>query len=135
MKFRRFDENNFESRAENAKMWKLLLSGALAGLANGWFGAGGGLVLAPLLSGWIKLPEKHALATSLAVMVPLSLVSFGILWLRGGIAIGFAWCYLLGGVVGGTLAGTVFQRLPAVWLRRIFGLFLLYGGVRAVLLL
>ena len=40
-----------------------------------------------------------------------------------------------GGAVGGLLAGKIFRRVPLVWVRRAFGLLLLYGGVRAVLAL
>ena len=36
---------------------------------------------------------------------------------------------------GGVLAGRIFGKLPTLWLRRAFALLLLYGGVRAVLLL
>lgn len=35
---------------------KYALTGALAGLANGLFGSGGGLFLVPLFTGWAKLP-------------------------------------------------------------------------------
>ena len=43
--------------------------------------------------------------------------------------------YLLGGLAGGLLSGKLFGRMPVVWLHRLFGLLILYGGVRAVLLL
>ncbi len=115
--------------------WKAALIGAAAGVANGLFGAGGGLILVPLFTRWLKLPEKAAFATAMAVMVPVALVSFSVYTLHGGVRVTGAWPYLLGGVVGGVLAGPVFRRLPVVWLRRAFALFLLYGGVRAVLLL
>ena len=43
--------------------------------------------------------------------------------------------YLLGGAAGGVLAGRIFGRLRTLWLRRAFALLILYGGIRAVLLL
>lgn len=42
---------------------KLGVSGAAAGLVNGLFGGGGGMVMAPLLTGWCGLEQKRALAT------------------------------------------------------------------------
>lgn len=36
---------------------------------------------------------------------------------------------------GGVLAGKLFGRVKTDWLRRAFGVLILYGGVRAVLLL
>ena len=114
---------------------KFAVTGGLAGLCNGLFGAGGGLFLVPLLTGWAKLPQRKAFATSVAVILPLSLVSAGVYWLQGGLDTSAAWPYLLGGAAGGLLSGKIFQRVPVAWLRRAFGALILYGGVRAVLAL
>ncbi len=117
---------------ENAKYG---VTGALAGAANGFFGAGGGLFLVPMLVYWCGMEERRAFATSVAVIFPLSALSAALYWMQGGLAFAAAWPYLLGGVLGGWVAGCVFRRINMVWLRRAFGLLLLYGGVRAVLLL
>ena len=114
---------------------KFAVTGGLAGLCNGLFGAGGGLFLVPLLTQWAGLEQRKAFATSVAVILPLSLVSAAVYWFRGGLDVSAAWPYLLGGAVGGLLAGKIFRRVPLVWVRRAFGLLLLYGGVRAALAL
>ncbi|MDO5141719.1 MAG: sulfite exporter TauE/SafE family protein [Eubacteriales bacterium] len=111
------------------------VTGALAGTANGFFGAGGGLFLVPLLAGWCGLAQRQAFATSVAVILPLSAVSAVVYGIQGGLDWGAAWPYLLGGALGGWIAGRAFRRVSLIWLRRAFGLLLLYGGVRAVLLL
>ena len=108
-------------------------AGALAGAANGFFGAGGGMVLVPLLLGWLKLEEKQAFATSIAVILPLCLVSAAVYWFRGELDAAAALPYLLGGLIGGWLGGKWFTRVPDGWLRRGLALFLLYGGVRNLL--
>ena len=36
----------------------------------------------------------------------------------------------LGGFAGGLVGGKLFKKVPDLWLRRIFALFLLYGGWR-----
>ena len=107
------------------------VTGALAGAANGFFGAGGGLFLVPLLVSWCGMEQRRAFA----VILPLSAVSAAIYWMKGGLDVAAAWPYLLGGAVGGVIAGRIFQKMSMVWLRRVFGLLILYGGVRAVLLL
>ncbi len=109
--------------------------GALAGLANGLFGSGGGLFLVPLLIGWTGMPQKHAFATSVAIIVPLSAVSLAVVAFRGGLDLVTAWPYLIGGAAGGVLSGVLFQKASVTFLHRLFGLLLLYGGIRAVLLL
>jgi uncharacterized membrane protein YfcA len=45
--------------------------GALAGLASGLLGIGGGIVIVPLLAGWLGVPLKRALGTSLASIVAI----------------------------------------------------------------
>lgn len=114
---------------------KFAVTGGLAGLCNGLFGAGGGLFLVPLLTRWAGLEQRKAFATSVAVILPLSLVSAAVYWLKGGVDLAAAWPYLLGGAVGGLLSGKLFQKVPLAWLRRAFGALILYGGVRAVLAL
>ena len=41
--------------------------------------------------------------------------------------------YLVGGAIGGALGGLLFRRVSGTWLRRVFAVFLLYGGVRYLL--
>lgn len=114
---------------------KYLIIGALAGVANGLFGSGGGLFLVPLLTSWVGLKQKHAFATSIAIIVPLSAVSLVVFWMQGGLDFRTAWPYLIGGAAGGVLSGVFFKNMSAPLLRRLFGVLLLYGGIRAVLLL
>ena len=105
---------------------KLGVSGALAGLACGLFGGGGGMVLAPLLTRWCHVEEKRVFANCVAVIFPLCALSAGVFLLRTGLDFGQALPYLAGGLVGGRL----FKKVPGLWMRRIFALFLLYGGWR-----
>lgn len=114
---------------------KYAVTGILAGAANGFFGSGGGLFLVPMFTKWLKLEQKRAFATSVAVILPLSAVSLAVYFFRGGIDIVYALPFLLGGLAGGIISGRVFKRMPVTLLRRAFALLILYGGVRAVLLL
>lgn len=114
---------------------KYVLAGGLAGLINGLFGAGGGLLLVPLLTGWLHVEEKKAFATSVAVILPLSVASFITFCLQGGNVWLQALPFLLGGVAGGLLSSRLFRQISALWLHRLFGILILYGGIKAVLLL
>ena len=123
------------------------LCGAAAGLANGLFGAGGGMVLLPLLQGWVyfhwdaaflqriyPLVKGHeSFASCVCIILPLSLVSAGVYALRGGSFALESLPYLIGGALGGVIAGLVLKRLPTKWLHRILGAFILWGGVRLLL--
>lgn len=108
---------------------KYALSGTAAGLVNGLFGGGGGMVLVPLLNGWCGLEGKQAFATCVAAILPLSAVSAAVYLLRQPFDWAAALPYLIGGLVGGRL----FRRVSVTWLRGLFAAFLLYGGVRYIL--
>ncbi len=71
------------------------LSGAAAGLINGLLGAGGGMVLVPLLVGWCGLEDKKAFATAISIILPLSLTSIAVFAMREPLPFGEAWPYLL----------------------------------------
>ena len=108
------------------------VAGAAAGVINGLFGGGGGMVLLPLLQRG-GLAQKTAFATCVAVIFPLCTVSAAVYLLRTEFAWLTALPYLLGGTVGGILGGKLFRSVSNVWLRRIYAVFLLYGGARYLL--
>lgn len=112
---------------------KYAVSGALAGAVNGLFGGGGGMVLVPLLTGWCALAGKKAFATCVAVILPLCVVSAAVYMLRRGFDVVQALPYLIGGLAGGLVGGKLFGSVSVEWLRGLFAVFLLYGGVRYLL--
>ena len=117
---------------KSGSKFRSAVAGGAAGLANGFFGGGGGMILVPLLTRWCGLDQRQAFATSIAVILPLCVLSSAIYWLRGGLDFLLALPYLLGGLLGGFLGGRMFKKLNMVWLRRAFALLILYGGARAL---
>ena len=115
------------------RVWKLRLTGMAGGAVNGIFGGGGGMALIPLLTLWCGVEQRRAFANCVALVLPLCALSAAVYWWRGNLDWQMAWPYLLGGLIGGFLGGRLFGKVPVVWLRRIFALFLLYGGVRFLL--
>ena len=108
------------------------VAGGLAGIANGFFGGGGGMILVPLLTRWCGLDQRRAFATSIAIILPLCALSSAIYFLRGGLDLTAALPYLAGGLAGGFLGGRLFQKLNMDWLRRAFALLILYGGFKSL---
>ena len=102
----------------------------LAGVVNGLFGGGGGVPLLVLLTRWAGLPEKKAFANCVAVIFPFCAVSAAVYLFHGSLDLARAAPYLAGGLLGGLVGGKLFRRVPGVWLRRVFALFLLYGAYR-----
>lgn len=91
------------------------------------------MLLVPLLAGWCGLGQRKAFATSVAVILPLCVLSAAIYLFRGGVELLPALPYLLGGLAGGLLGGKLFKGVSMTWLRRGFALLILYGGVKALL--
>ena len=77
-----------------------LLAGALAGIINGFFGAGGGMVLVPLLIQLCRLEDKAAFSSAIAVILPLCAVSIAVYAIHDSLPLHL----ILGGVI---LAGGV----------------------------
>ena len=110
---------------------KCITIGLLAGLANGLFGSGGGLFLVPLFIGWLKMEQRKSFATSIAVILPLSIVSAVIYFIRGNLDILGIIPFFAGGLTGGFLSGRLFKKVPINILRKVFGVLIIYGGIRA----
>ncbi len=123
-----------------------------AGLCNGLLGAAGGILLVALLPFLTPpalltprgmtpgtplgshLDRRDLLATSMAVMLPVSAVSFLFYWL-GGLRLSpmtlaaLPIPAVLGGLAGAALLG----RLPEKLLRKLFALLVVISGIRMVM--
>ena len=110
--------------------WGLILAGICAGAINGLLGAGGGMVLVPLLSLLTNLDEESIFPTSVSIIAPVCIVSLLITWQTGSAPRNIAIPYLLSSAVGGIAAGFLAPKVPVVWLHRILGLLILWGGIR-----
>ncbi len=116
------------------------ITGAVAGLLGGLLGLGGGAVVVPALiylfgllgmaSAWTA---HQAVATSLVTVIGTGLAATVAHQRRAAVrwdqVRALAPGILVGAGVGAALAGL----LPEDWLRRLFGLFLLYTGLRMLL--
>ena len=77
--------------------WTARLAGGAAGLANGLFGGGGGMVFLPIQSRWGGLSQRKLYATCVGVIFPVCLVSAAVYLWKGGVSLGEALPYLAGG--------------------------------------
>lgn len=108
----------------------MILAGAAAGAINGLFGAGGGMILVPLLSLLAELQEDSVFPASISIIAPICLVSLISAALTGTIAWQMSIPYLLGSTFGGLAAGLWGKNIPVKWLHRSLGLMILWGGIR-----
>ena len=112
------------------KTFGILLAGLAAGSVNGLFGAGGGMVLVPLLSLLTSLKDRQIFSASIAVILPICIVSL----IATSLSIPIPWQpalpYLMGSAAGGLVSGIWGHRIPTKWLHKGLGILILWGGIR-----
>lgn len=106
------------------------LAGLGAGAVTGLFGAGGGMVLVPLLTLLTTMEDEEIFPSSISIILPICLISLIGTAITGTIAWREAVPYLIGSAVGGVLAGLWGQKIPVKWLHRGLGVLILWGGYR-----
>lgn len=110
--------------------WELFTAGSAAGIVNGLFGAGGGMILVPLLTKLTDIEEVELFPSSIAIILPICLVSLSVSAGTAPLPWQEATPYLIGSVIGGTLAGFLGRKIPVLWLHRVLGALILWGGIR-----
>lgn len=105
-------------------------AGLAAGAVTGLFGAGGGMVLVPLLRSWTDLEEDTVFPSSVCVILPICLVSLIGVGVTRGLPLTQALPYLLGSAIGGFLSVGLSKKIPTLWLHKLLGILILWGGFR-----
>lgn len=111
----------------------LILLGGMIGFVNGFFGGGGGMICVPTLEKALKLDNKCAHATAIAVIFPLSLISCAIYIFKGNIQSLPLLSVGLGVLIGGIGGSFALKYIPSKTLRIIFAVIMLIGGVRLII--
>lgn len=108
---------------------RLSAAGGAAGLINGLFGAGGGMVLVPLLGSKSGIEECERFSASVAIITPICIISllFSLPW---QLTLKEVLPYLIGSAAGGIASGIWGKKIPTVWLHRMLGAVILWGGIR-----
>ena len=108
----------------------LILAGLGAGTVNGLLGAGGGMVLIPLLGILTSLEEREIFHSSIAIILPVCIVSILSDIISGTFLWRAALPYLIGSAAGGLSAVLWGNKIPVKWLHRILGTLIIGGGIR-----
>lgn len=109
---------------------KLFLLGLFSGILNGVFGAGGGLVVVPLLTK-LGLEQKKSHATSVSVILPLSIISAA-LYFKNGVSFEpkLFWLTAPAGLVGAIIGAALLKKINPLLIKRIFGVMIIISAVR-----
>jgi uncharacterized membrane protein YfcA len=119
--------------ASSPSFWKLAAIGLTAGLLSGAFGVGGGVLIVPALVLMLGMQQRRAHGTSLASVVPISVVGASAYLLSGSVDLTAAGLLMIGTVVGAIWGVKLLNWMPEAWLRWLFIAFMLVVAVRMML--
>ncbi len=102
------------------------------GIVNGVLGAGGGMIAVPILKK-LGLEQKEAHANAVAIILPISILSAVLYLVKDYVNLSNSFAYIPTGVLGAVAGTYILRKISPVWLKRIFGGFMVYAGARLLL--
>ena len=112
---------------------KIILGGAITGILNGLFGSGGGVAAVLILKKLFKCEPKEAHATAIMIILPLSVTSIIIYFLKSNIPVQTAIFTSIGGIIGGLVGAKLLKKIKSQSLTRIFGIVMITGAIRMLM--
>jgi uncharacterized protein len=119
---------------ENESTWYvLLIVGFVAGIMSGLFGIGGGAIIVPALVALLKFDQKLAVGTSLASLLIPNIPVVIPYVINGNLNFQTAFFVALGLIFGAFIGAKIALSLPSQTVKRLYGVFLLFAGLRFIL--
>ena len=113
---------------------KTALGGFFAGLSNGLFGSGGGLLVLPVLTKLCGVTPRQAHATALLVTLPLSVLTVVIAALRLGLPPWSQILWVTAGMLIGSAGGAfLLGKMKGKWLKIAVSVAMITLGVKLLL--
>ena len=106
--------------------------GIAIGFVNGLLGAGGGMIAVPIFKK-MGLNQKESHVNAVAVILPISIFSALLYLSKGYVELSDAVPFIPTGILGAVLGTYFLKKISPLMLKRIFGGFMIYAGVRLLL--
>ncbi len=117
-----------EQKKSKTKMVAIVILGLIIGAVNGLFGAGGGMLVVPVLSILCGLEEREAHATAIAIILPLCAVGSMVYFFRGTYDYSMFPYAIFGVISGGIIGAFLLKKASNNVLKILFyGVMLLAG--------
>jgi uncharacterized membrane protein YfcA len=126
-------EHRIRTKRVKTKIVWYVATGAAAGLLAGFLGIGGGLILVPMMVGFLGITQHKAHGTSLAVIIPIAIIGAIVYAVRGDINWTLVAAIGSGSVIGVIVGAKLMMRVPALKLRQLFGLYTIAIGILLLL--
>ena len=122
-----------KNKKEIAKILKFVGVGLIAGFINGFFGAGGGLLLVPMIGVVGKDDSKKSHATTLACVLVMCVASSVIYFLKNQVDFKLWLVCGIGSVIGGFVGTKLLKKLKNNIIDLVFSLVLVVAGICMIL--
>ncbi len=106
--------------------------GLVGGILSGLLGIGGGVVMVPLMVFILGIGQHMAQGISLLVIIPTAAVALWHFHKNKMVDYRMAGLLALGAIVGALISANFVQYIPASDLKKLFGIFIIYTGIRMV---
>lgn len=110
-----------------------IICGVVVGFLNGFFGGGGGMVCVPMLQKFCGYQDKQSHATTLCVILPLSIVSSLVYIYKNDLDFVNLLLVTIGAMLGGILGAKILNKLSVKWVRVIFAIVMFLAGLKTIL--
>ena len=109
---------------------KFIVIGFLSGIAAGFFGIGGGVLIVPMLIYWAGFNQHRATGTSLAVLLPpIGIAAVFEYWRNGNVDIRAGLYIAIAMLIGGGIGAFGANKIAGPYLRLAFGVFIVILGI------
>ena len=112
---------------------KGLLSGVVVGFLNGFFASGGGIAAVMVLKNIFRLDEKKAHATSIFIILPLTVAGIIVYTMGGYSDFSVVIRTAIGSSLGSFFGATLLSKLPPNYIRMGFGAMMVISAVRMIM--
>lgn len=114
-------------------MLKKIIIGIIAGLINGFFASGGGMILVPAFVYLLNLEEAETRATSVFCILPMVLTSAIFYYRNDYIDWKVGILCAIGGVIGGAVSAKFLKKVSDKFLKIAFTIFLIYVSIKFII--
>ena len=101
----------------------------LTGIINSAIGSGGGMLSVPAMKKY-GLDQKKAQATTIAVILPITVISAVLYALKDYYTPSDSFKYIPFGFLGAVIGVRITKKINGLFLRKLFSLFMIWAGYR-----
>ena len=115
---------------DNMEKIKKVVMGLIAGVICGLFASGGGLILVPAFLYLLKVDDKIARGTAVCCILPMVVTSSIFYYKENYIDWNIGIRCAIGGIIGGIVGAKLLKKIPTIYVRILFSLFLFFVSIK-----